>query len=45
VGGEDEGGRIEHQGIQRRPDLDGLVTLVEAANRTEVIGARPQLSL
>ena len=38
VGGEDEGGRLEHQGIQRRPDLDGLVAVVEAANRTEAIG-------
>jgi hypothetical protein len=45
VGGEDDGGHLEHQGIQCRPDLDGLVTLVEPANRTEAIDARPQLGL
>ena len=45
VGGEDQGGRLEHQGIQRRPDLDGLVAVVEAANRTEAIVAGTQLGL
>jgi hypothetical protein len=45
VGGEDQGGRLEHQGIQRRPDLDGLVAVVDAADRAEAILARPQLGL
>jgi hypothetical protein len=35
VGGEDDGGCLERQGIQRRPDLDGLVALVEA-ERTRI---------
>ena len=41
--GEDDGSRLEHQGIQRRPDLDGLGAVVDAADRAEAIGARPQL--
>ncbi len=43
MGGENEGGRFQHQGIQGRPDLDGFVTVVEAANRTESIAACSQL--
>ena len=43
--GEDDGSRLEHQGIQRRPDLDCLVAMVDAADRAETIGARPQLVL
>ena len=45
VGGEDQGGGLEHQGIQRRPDLEGLVTLVEPPNRTEAIGPLKQPGL
>ena len=45
AGGEDESGGLEHQGIQCRPDLDGLVTLVEPPNRTEAISALPQVGL
>ena len=43
--GEDDGSRLEHQGIQRRPDLDGLVPLAEAADRTEAIRALPRLGV
>ena len=42
MGGKDEGGRLQHQGVEGRPDLDGLVAGRESPHRTDPIDTSPQ---
>ena len=42
MGGEDEGGRFQHQGVEGRPDLNGLVAGWESPYRTDPIATGPQ---